>query len=701
MVWLPYMLTTLELLAAGFGLTVDTVLAVALTERRNRAALQSWMVSFAAGAWLWHAGSAGYFWTTDFTATAASGLRWLSMLAMLVGLLLMPCSLLHAVLRLSQTGWTGRPAPAGWKWFLYLPVVLAAPIAGSLGGGRSDSFLVQVQPWTLPYLAAITIINAASAAVFWQIGRRAPLPGAPRFFTALSLLIGALTIVLNVLMYVILRTNDDSFHLWVAATILLPVLPMLWFAYAVIRFGFFPLVVERSLIYGGLLAAAAMLHQTIVSRVEASWQQRVGIDLAVAEILLAAGVILGYAPIRRRVREALRYLLGPGVRFYRERLQQASVDLAARSGETPPQLAAWMLDAVRALFPGQDVEVWIRDEVRQRRWEARSRELLPVDRMVELCERLRAAGLRLIFADQAPTRGDAELLLQRRIALVVRCEYQTIEGLILIGGQPAQKAWGDEELGGLLLLTEQWAGAVSNSLLQSDRQSAERRAWQNEKLSALGLLAGSIAHEIKNPLSSIKTLTAVALEESDPASDHAETLRLVLQEIDRLAGTTSQLLGFVRPSGAAAADVVEAVRQTVQVAGHLARQRQVSLTLEVPEQPLRTVAPGEALRSILLNLTLNALEACPPSGRVTVRCRAVEDQILLEVADTGPGLPQEVQDHLFDAFQTTKAQGTGLGLYSVACTARDLDGSVECESSPGAGATFRVRLPRDKEGSEA
>lgn len=439
-------------------------------------------------------------------------------------------------------------------------------------------------------------------------------------------------------MFVVMRLTDDSHRVWIAAIILLPVLPTLWFAYAVIRFGFFPLIVERSLIYGGLLAVAVMLHQSIVRRVEASWQQRVGIDLAVAELVLAIGIILGYAPIRRRVREALRYLLGPGVGFFRERLQRASVDLAARSGESPSQLASWMLDAVQTLFPRQAVQVLVRDEVRQRRWDAGSHELLPLEQAAGLCDRLREAGLRLTYADQAPTRGDAELLLEQRIVLAVRCEYQTIEGLILIGGQAARSGWGDEELGGLLLLTEQWAGAVSNSLLQTDRQSAERRAWQNEKLSALGLLAGSIAHEIKNPLSSMKTLTAVALEESDPASDHAATLRLVLQEIDRLAGTTNQLLSFVRPSGAVAADAVEAARQTVQVAGHLSRQRQVILMLDVPDQPLRTVASGEALRSILLNLTLNALEACPPAGRVTVRCRDEGSQILLEVTDTGPGL---------------------------------------------------------------
>lgn len=692
------MLTTLELLAAGLGLTVDTVLAVALMERRNRAALHSWMVTFAAGAWFWHAGNAGYFWSTGF-ATASPGLRWLSMLSMLIGLLLMPCSLLHAVLRLSQTGWTGQTAPVGWRWFLYLPVALAAPIAGSLRGAGAESFLEQVEPWMVPYLAAITIINAASAAVVWRIGRRTPLPGAPRFFAGLSLLIGSVTVALNVSMFVVMRMPGDSYHAWIAVIILLPVLPSLWFAYAVIRFGFFPLVVERSLIYGGLLAVAVMLHQSIVRRVEASWQQRVGIDLALAELVLVLAVVLGYAPIRRRVREALRYLLGPGVVFFRERLQRASVDLAARSGESPLQLAAWMRDAVQSLFPRQDVQVLLRDEVRQRRWEAGSRELLSPERAAGLCDRLREAGLRLTYADQAPTRGDAELLLQQRVVFAVRCEYQTIEGLILIGGQAARSGWGDEELGGLLLLTEQWAGAVSNSLLQSDRQSAERRAWQNEKLSALGLLAGSIAHEIKNPLSSMKTLTAVALEESDSGSDHAATLRLVLQEIDRLAGTTSQLLSFVRPSGAVIADAAEAARQTVQVAGHLARQRQVLLSLEVPEFPLRTIAPGEALRSILLNLTLNALEACPPSGRVTVRCQGAGSHVVLEVVDTGPGLSPEVQDHLFNAFQTTKAQGTGLGLYSVACTVRDLEGSVECESSPGAGATFRVRLPRNDQES--
>lgn len=695
------MLTTLELLAAGFGLTVDSVLAVALAERRNRAALHSWMATFAGGAWLWHAGSAGYFWTTDFAAASAPGLRWLTMVAMLLGLLLMPCSLLHAVLRLSQTGWSGRMPPGGWRWFLYLPVALAAPIAGSLSGAQPESFLQQVQPWMAPYLTAITIINSASAAVFWQIGRRSPLPGAPRFFTALSLLIAALTLALDVSMMIVMRITDDSHHAWVAGIILLPVLPSLWFAYAVIRFGFFPLVMERSLIYGGLLAVAVMLHQSVVGRVEASWQDRVGIDLAVAEVLLGMVIVLGYAPIRRRVRESLRYLLGPGVRYYRERLQRASIDLAARSGETPQQLAAWMLDAIRSLFPGQDVQVWLQDEVRQRLWMAQTRELLQFDQIAGLCHRLRNAELRITFADQAPTQEDAEQLLQRRISLVARGAYQTVEGLVLIGGQAAQTGWGDEELGGLLLLTEQWAGAVSNSLLQADRQSAERRAWQNEKLSALGLLAGSIAHEIKNPLSSMKTLTAVALEESDPTSDHAATLRLVLQEIDRLAGTTNQLLGFVRPTGVTGADAVDAARQTVHVAGHLARQRQVSLLLDVPGEPLRTAAAGEALRSILLNLTLNALEACPPSGEVVVRCRAEGEQVVLEVADTGPGIASEVQERLFDAFQTTKAQGTGLGLYSVACTVRDLDGTVECESTPGAGATFRVRLPRQNQDHNA
>ncbi|HTN02596.1 MAG TPA: hypothetical protein VL132_11980, partial [Planctomycetaceae bacterium] len=447
------MLTTLELLAAGLGLTVDTVLAVALMERRNRAALHSWMVTFAAGAWFWHAGNAGYFWSTGF-ATASPGLRWLSMLSMLIGLLLMPCSLLHAVLRLSQTGWTGQTAPVGWRWFLYLPVALAAPIAGSLQGADAGSFLEQVEPWMVPYLAAITIINAASAAVVWRIGRRTPLPGAPRFFAGLSLLIGSVTVALNVSMFVVMRMPGDSYHAWIAVIILLPVLPSLWFAYAVIRFGFFPLVVERSLIYGGLLAVAVMLHQSIVRRVEASWQQRVGIDLALAELVLVLAIVLGYAPIRRRVREALRYLLGPGVVFFRERLQRASVDLAARSGESPMQLAAWMRDAVQSLFPRQDVQVLLRDEVRQRRWEAGSRELLSPERAAGLCDRLREAGLRLTYADQAPTRGDAELLLEQRVVLAVRCEYQTIEGLILIGGQAARSGWGDEELGGLLLLTE-------------------------------------------------------------------------------------------------------------------------------------------------------------------------------------------------------------------------------------------------------
>ncbi len=303
----------------------------------------------------------------------------------------------------------------------------------------------------------------------------------------------------------------------------------------------------------------------------------------------------------------------------------------------------------------------------------------------------------MLYADQAPTRSLTETLLRLRITLLIRTEYDGLQNVWCLRAVPGGEGWDEEELNSLVLLSEQWVAAVRHTLVQAARVAAERRVWQAEKLSALGLLAGSLAHEIKNPLSSIKTLTTVSLEESDPHSEQAESLRLVLQEIDRLARTTQQLLGFVRTDAASSAgtatDLGPVVHSTVQIIQHRARQQSVQLQVDIPTEPMSVAASREALQSVLLNLILNGVEACCAEGRVSVKIRREAAAVILEVRDTGPGIPPEIQDQLFQPFLTTKADGTGLGLYSVAQTIREHRGEIAVESRPGHGTVFRVTLP--------
>jgi len=251
----------------------------------------------------------------------------------------------------------------------------------------------------------------------------------------------------------------------------------------------------------------------------------------------------------------------------------------------------------------------------------------------------------------------------------------------------------------LVLLVEQLGIVLHNNCLQTERLLAERRALQNEKLSTLGLLAGSIAHEIKNPLSSIKTLATVMAEDLGPASPHTEDLRLILGEVNRLSTITNQLLSFVRPApstplGCAVGPLIET---TLSVMRHWAHERGVAVRLMLDDGAVCVAADEASLREVFFNLIKNAVEAAPGNGCVTVRT-GIEtttdglQQVVVEIQDDGPGLPPEVQDRLFEPFVTTKVAGTGLGLFVVARRVRELGGIIQCHSTPGA-TTFRLELP--------
>ena len=247
----------------------------------------------------------------------------------------------------------------------------------------------------------------------------------------------------------------------------------------------------------------------------------------------------------------------------------------------------------------------------------------------------------------------------------------------------------------LALLVEQFGVTLHNSRLQALQSAAEHRVLQQEKLSTLGLIAGSLAHEIKNPLSSIKTITRVLSEELGPQSPHAEDLRMISGEIERLSMSTTELLDAARPprNGQASTSFAELLSPTLRLLQHLARERRAALEVALPEPTLPLSLDQVSLREIVFNLVANGLEAAGTGGKVGLMCRQEDSQLAIDVHDTGPGFTAEQRAQLFEPFFTTKATGTGLGLYIVARRVRELGGQIDCASVPRQRTTFSVRFP--------
>jgi signal transduction histidine kinase len=225
---------------------------------------------------------------------------------------------------------------------------------------------------------------------------------------------------------------------------------------------------------------------------------------------------------------------------------------------------------------------------------------------------------------------------------------------------------------------------------------------KQEKLATLGTLAAGIAHEIRNPLTSIKArLYMLGKRVAADAASTADT-GVISSEIGRLEHIVQDVLHFARPSEpqlkVVRADA--ALREVLSLMGSTLEQGRVQLALaDGPE--LHVAMDSALIKQVLINLVRNAAEAIEGQGSVTLRVRADHAKLhnescavaILEVADTGKGIPPEIEKRLFDPFFTTKEAGTGLGLSIAARIVEKHGGALEYQTRPGHGTTFGIVLP--------
>jgi signal transduction histidine kinase len=218
---------------------------------------------------------------------------------------------------------------------------------------------------------------------------------------------------------------------------------------------------------------------------------------------------------------------------------------------------------------------------------------------------------------------------------------------------------------------------------------------QRERLAALGELAAIVAHEVRNPLGVIFNSLSSLRRMAGAQRDARMLLDIVSEECDRLNRIVGDLLDFARPSSPALepAPLAPVIENAIAAALGDARSR-VATVQDVPAT-LPPVPMDEILmRQALYNLATNGVQAMPGGGTLTVRARLDGGSVVVEVSDTGAGIPENVRRRIFEPFFTTKATGTGLGLAVVKrIVVDDHHGEIDVVSAPGAGSTFVVRLP--------
>lgn len=225
-------------------------------------------------------------------------------------------------------------------------------------------------------------------------------------------------------------------------------------------------------------------------------------------------------------------------------------------------------------------------------------------------------------------------------------------------------------------------------------QESQAQVLHQEKMAAFGLLAAGIAHEVGNPLTSISTLVQL-LERRDPDEYTRERLGLVNSQLTRIQGTLRELVTFSRPASDSRGRVSlkEIVDEALGIAKYYKGVKGRKVTAAVPPDLPPLVGVRDQLVQVFFNLVLNAVDATPKGGSVTITAAREDDAVVATVSDDGSGIDPAHRDRLFRPYFTTKRHGTGLGLFVTRKLVEAHGGAVACDSTPGEGTTFRLTFP--------
>ena len=229
-------------------------------------------------------------------------------------------------------------------------------------------------------------------------------------------------------------------------------------------------------------------------------------------------------------------------------------------------------------------------------------------------------------------------------------------------------------------------------------QQREREVLRAEQLAAVGQVAAGVAHELRNPLTSVKMLVQTGLEGPKPAGLPPDDLAIIEHEVRRMEACIQTFLDFARPpnSERRRTDVLAVVRRALALVEGRARRQKVTVAADLPPGPVEAEIDGNQIQQVLVNLLLNALDALPQGGAARVEVRPPPNEanaVVVQVQDDGPGLTAEVQKRLFEPFVSTKETGLGLGLSICRRLVEANGGAIHGANAPEGGALFAFTLP--------
>jgi signal transduction histidine kinase len=301
--------------------------------------------------------------------------------------------------------------------------------------------------------------------------------------------------------------------------------------------------------------------------------------------------------------------------------------------------------------------------------------------------------------------AERELLAELDVRLCVPLlALNRLTGVIFLSS--TQKGWSlsEDDLNLIQVLMGQVSIAFENAYLSESQRDRLRRLYRAERLATAGQLAASVAHEIRNPLTAIRSTVQYLLSDYQEDNPKRALVEGVISEVDRIDRTVDDLLSLTRRTEFKPEKILlgSLIKQSLLLIGRQAQEQSIQIEWTDPSPDYNVMADGSRLKQLFLNLMMNAMQAVSREGKVSIELNVRSESyglvgekksIVVSIGDTGCGIPAEDLDKIFDPFFTTRKGGTGLGLSTCYAIVRQHGGDIEISSRQNEGTTVTVRLP--------
>ena len=298
------------------------------------------------------------------------------------------------------------------------------------------------------------------------------------------------------------------------------------------------------------------------------------------------------------------------------------------------------------------------------------------------------------------SENDKTVLQELQCKIVFQLKVMnSLKGLVLLTLKKNGKPYSGNETEIIKIILDNAALAIENITFFEEQKESLKKMYRADKLAVIGQLAAGAAHEIRNPLTSIRSI----IQYVEPEVKNPEKRKMIsnaIAEVDRINEIIKGLLSFSRLSDSVMEpfDLKEMLHQTISLVSNTAVARNIVINISFhPRQSIITADAGQ-LKQVFLNIILNAVEAICEIGSINISVKELKEEggaehFIISIKDTGTGITQENIDKVFDPFYTTKAEGTGLGLSISYGIVHKHQGELEIQSQPGKGTEVIIKLP--------